>query len=160
MKKENIISAVVGLAAGILLTGFIISQSAPGYMIVENKSKLGFEETVETIKTAAAEAGWKVPTVHHIDKSVAKAGYNVLPVAVIELCKPGLAGKILEGDKERVVSSMMPCRVAVYKKGNGDVIVSRMNTGMMSSMFGGKVAEIMADATKETEKIFLTVIEN
>ena len=55
---------------------------------------------------------------------------------------------------------MMPCRVAVYKKGNGDVIVSRMNTGMMSSLFGGKVAEIMADATKETEKIFLTVIEN
>ncbi len=79
-------------------------------------------------------------------------------VTVIELCNVDLAGDILTGDENRIVSSMMPCRVAVYETSDGSVIVSRMNTGLMSSVFGGKVQEVMAMATDQTELILGSVI--
>lgn len=80
------------------------------------------------------------------------------PVTVIELCKVDLAGEILTGDDSRVVSSLMPCRVAVYETGDGRVVVSRMNTGMMSKLFGGDIERLMAQATSETEEIFASVL--
>lgn len=52
----------------------------------------------------------------------------------------------------------MPCRVAIYEKINGDVIVSRMNTCLVAGLFGDFVAETMDHATTETEEIFNNVI--
>jgi uncharacterized protein (DUF302 family) len=54
---------------------------------------------------------------------------------------------------------MMPCRVAVYETSDGEVIVNRMNTGAVSRVFGGRVAETMATATEETEAIFAPVLD-
>ena len=148
--------------AGILLTGFFIGAfavgltvyiSAPGLMINETRSPLGHGETVDRIVETAEEMGWKVPETHEIHVSVANGGYTVPPVTVIELCKVDLAGEILDNSENRVVSSMMPCRIAVYENENGEVVVSRMNTGLMSSMFGGEVQRIMSSATEETELI-------
>ena len=84
--------------------------------------------------------------------------FDVTPVTVIELCKVDLGGDILSSDESRVVSSMMPCRVAVYEDEEGRVIVSRMNTGLVSKLFGGNIATIMADATSETELIVSSVL--
>jgi len=52
-----------------------------------------------------------------------------------------------------LVSSMMPCRVAVYEDEEGRVIVSHMNADLVSKLFGGNIAAIIADATSETELI-------
>jgi uncharacterized protein (DUF302 family) len=127
-------------------------------MIVEDTSRLGYRETVDTIVAAAKEREWKVPKVHELDVSVKAAGHEVLPASVIELCHPDHAGKILASDDARRVSSLMPCRVAVYQTSDGSVVVSRMNTGLMSKAFGGLVAEIMPLATRDSEAIVRTVI--
>jgi len=158
MKAKFILTGVVGFVAGILLTGIIGISLAPGMMITENESIYSFEETVERIQSEAAEAGWKVPAVHEIDNSVASGGFDVAPVTVIELCKVDLAGQILSDADSRIVSSMMPCRVAVYEDAEGRVIVSRMNTGLVSKLFGGNIATIMAEATDETEQIVGSVL--
>ncbi len=145
---------VVGFVTGVVLTGIVVWAMAPGIMMIESQSALGFSETVQNIQNNAAEQKWVIPNVLRLDKSVAKEGYKVRPVAVIELCKPELAAKILAEDNARLVSSMMPCRVAVYEKSNGDVILSRMNTALMSKVFGGLVAKVMSEATAQTEQIF------
>lgn len=152
--KKVLAGAIGGLLVGILLTGLVIWTSAPGMMMIETHSNLGFDETIQAIQDNAAAQGWVVPNILRLDKSLAKEGYQVGPVAVIELCKPVYAKKVLAEDNARVVSSLMPCRVAVYQKSNGDTILSRMNTGLMSKMFGGLVTEVMSDATRETEEIF------
>ena len=144
--------------AGILLTGVIGISMAPGMMINENESIYSFNETVERIQAEAIEAGWKVPAVHVISNSVASGGFDVAPVTVIELCKVDLAGNILSDGDSRVISSMMPCRVSVYIDDDERVIVSRMNTGLVSKLFGGDIAAIMADATDETEQIVDSVL--
>jgi hypothetical protein len=53
---------------------------------------------------------------------------------------------------------MMPCRDAVYENEAGDVVIARMNSGLMSKFFGGLVAEVMADAAGENEEMFAPVI--
>lgn len=158
MKAKFILTGVAGFVAGVLLTGIIGISLAPGMMISENESIYSFEETVEMIQAEAIESGWKVPAVHEINISVASGGFDVAPVTVIELCKVNLAGQILSDDESRIVSSMMPCRVAVYEDEEGRVIVSRMNTGLVSKLFGGDIATIMADATDETELIVGSVL--
>jgi uncharacterized protein (DUF302 family) len=159
MNKKIFLAGVVGFVLGMLVLGLVGFSSAPEMMIVEDTSPLSFEETVQAIQDAAVAQGWKVPAVHEIDKSVAKAGYDVLPVSVIELCHPGHAGQILEDDQARVVTSMMPCRVSVYETSDGRVVISRMNTGLVSKFFGGKVTTVMANATADTEEILGAVFQ-
>ena len=158
MKAKLILTGIAGFVLGVLLTGIIAISAAPGMMMNENESNYSFYETVEIIQAEAIDAGWKVPAVHNIRNSVANGGFDVAPVTVIELCKVELAGQILSEDESRIVSSMMPCRVAVYEDEEGRVIVSRMNTDLVSRIFGGNVETIMADATAETEQIVGSVI--
>jgi len=159
MNKNTLLSGIIGFVIGIIVFGLVGYFSAAGIMIVEDYSAYNYEETVQKVKDAAAANDWKVPTIHEIDKSVKKAGFNVLPVTVIELCHPKLAGTILEDDDAKVVTSMMPCRLSIYETKDGKVKVSRMNTGLVSKMFGGTVTKVMADATKQSEKIVSSVLQ-
>ena len=158
MNKKVLIAGIGGFVLGVVLVGLVMFLVAPSMMIVEDESPLGYEETIQALNDAAAAQGWKVPAVHTIDTSVNNAGYDVLPVSVIELCQPDHAAKILEDDEARVVTSMMPCRVSVYQTSDGRVIISRMNTGLVSKLFGGLVAEVMAQATAENEQILSAVL--
>ena len=159
MKKEFWIGLVAGFLIAILLIGVAGYMAAPSVMIQEDLSQLGFEETVQAIQDSAAGQDWKVPTVHHIDSSVESAGYDVLPVAAIKLCQPDHAGRILEEDEAKIVTSMMPCRVSVYETGDGDVVISRMNSGLISKIFGGTVAEVMTQASAENEVILAPLFQ-
>ena len=156
--RKMILPAAIGFITGAVITVVAGISIAPGMMITENVSSLSFDETVEALTEATEDAGWKIPKIHQIDVSVSQDGYDVLPVTVIEVCNPDLAGTILEDDDARVVSSMMPCRIAVYERTDGTVVVSRMNTGLMSGMFGGLVKSTMADATDDTERIIASVL--
>ncbi|MCD4848944.1 MAG: DUF302 domain-containing protein [Candidatus Aegiribacteria sp.] len=158
MNVKYIITGLISFIAGAALVGIVGISVAPGMMINESESLYSYDDTVEIIQAEAETLGWKIPAVHVISNSVAGGGYDVAPVTVIELCKVDLAGQILSDDESRVVSSMMPCRVAVYETSEGDVIVSRMNTGMMSKLFGGDIERLMADATSETEQILGAVL--
>ena len=158
MKKKFVLTGIAGFVIGILTTGIIGISVAPDMMINENESNYSFDETVEIIQAKAEEAGWKVPAVHDIRNSVANGGFDVAPVTVIELCKVDLAGEILSDNDSRLVSSMMPCRVAVYEDEEGRVMISRMNTGLVSKIFGGNIETLMADATSETEQILRSVL--
>jgi uncharacterized protein (DUF302 family) len=101
--------------------------------------------------------GWIIPKQYKLDVSLSKAGYEILPVSVIELCKPEYAYKILSEDEYRLVSSMMPCRVAVYQKADGSTVISRMNTGLLSRVLDKTARDVMSRATQETDKILSPV---
>jgi len=146
--------AILGVTA-LMITGF---SAAPSLMIVEDESRFDFEETVEWIQVNALDQGWKVPTVHLLHDAVSPYGYEVGRVAVLELCQPHHAARILAEDRAKMVTSLMPCRVSVYETSEGRVMLSRMNTGLMARAFGGTVAEVMAEATQENEAILANLI--
>lgn len=158
MSFKSLITLIVGLVLGVVLTTVVAVSAAPKIMIVEDQSNFDFDTTIEMIRTSARENEWKIPTVHMLHDAVAPYGYQVDRVAVIELCQPHHAAKILAEDASRSVTSLMPCRVSVYETADGRVIVSRMNTGLIAQVFGGTIAEVMAEATQDNEKILTKVL--
>jgi uncharacterized protein (DUF302 family) len=159
MALKLALAVVLGLVVGAATCALLVYASAPRMMIVEDSSPLGHQATVDGIVAAAEARGWKVPAVHPLDESVAKAGHRVLPATVIEICHPDLAAQILADDDARRVASLMPCRVAVYTTSDGRVVVSRMNTGLMSRLFGGLVTRVMSQATGDSEAIVGAVLD-
>lgn len=149
---------IAGIVCGALLAGLVMWKRAAGMMLMEDPSTMNFADTVRTIQEQAEAHGWKLPKIHEISNTVNEAGYDVLPVTVIELCKADIAGRVLADDAGRRVASMMPCRVAVYETSGGDVVVSRMNSPLMSRMFGGIVQEAMTEAAVGNEELLASVL--
>ena len=158
MNKKVLIAGVGGFVLGVVLLGLVMFLVAPSMMIIEDVSPLSYEDTVQAIQEAAAAQDWVVPKVYDLKKSVAGDGYEVLPVSVLELCKPEHAARVLGDDDARIVTSLMPCRMAVYQTSDGTVVVSRMNSGLVSKVFGGLVTEVMAQAAAENEQILSAVL--
>ena len=152
---KNLITALLLL---VVFSLTVSAQEGGKAVVLENKSKLGFEETVEYISDKAAEKGWMVPIVHDLKKSVAKAGYEVRPVKVIEICNPHFASKILAEDKSRVITPMMPLRISVYEHENGDVVIARFNPDMVSKMFGDIAGETLLQACATSEEIVKDIV--
>jgi uncharacterized protein (DUF302 family) len=126
-------------------------------IVIEKKSRFGFDETVEILIADAEKREWKVPAVHDLQQSLAKSGKAVRPVKVIELCKPAYSGQMLELNDERIISVMMPCRISVYKKEDGLTYVSLINTGEMVAGLPANIARVMKEASDETFEIAKTV---
>ena len=155
---KMLFTGLAGLLVGAVITMAVVWTTAPGMMMLEDESRYGFEESLSEFRTAAEKAGWKIPVVHDLQATMAKFGKDVRRVQVFELCHPDHAYEILSRDDERIVSSMMPCRVAFYEKSDGKTYVSRMNTGLMGKMMSGVIPTVMADATRDSEAILNSVL--
>jgi len=151
--KKHILFAILGFVLGIFFSVVGVIKILPKMMIIEDQSQYNFERTFEELENSVKEHDWKIPKVHDLQKTMAKFNKKVRPVKVIELCHPDHAGRILKESDERIVSSLMPCRVAIYEKADGKTYFSRMNSGMMASIMGGLISEVMAEASTENEEI-------
>jgi uncharacterized protein (DUF302 family) len=122
-------------------------------IVVERKSRFGFEKTVQLLTETAEKHEWKVPFVHDLQQSLAKSGKHVRPVKVIEICKPQYSGKMLELNDERIISVMMPCRISVYEKEDGKTYIGLINTGELAAALPENIAAVMKAAADETFQI-------
>lgn len=156
---KMVLTGVLSFLAGVVITFGAFYFLAPSLMLLEDESKYGFEESVERFEAVVKEAGWKLPAVHDLQATMQNHGKDVKAVKVFELCHPEHAVKILEKDNERIVSSMMPCRVAIYEKNDGKVYVSRMNSRLMASTMGKVISEVMAEAATENETMLKSIIQ-
>ncbi len=156
--KKYLVTALISLATGFLAAMLIIIYQGPDLMMIEDQSRFDFEKTVSGLEDLAKDHGWSVPTVHNLQKSMEKAGHEVNKVKVVALCNPKHAIHILQGDEERVVSSMMPCRVAVYVKDDGKTYLSRMNSKLMSKGMNKNVRMTMKSAFEEMEEIISKLV--
>ncbi|HBG25038.1 MAG: hypothetical protein A2X17_03935 [Bacteroidetes bacterium GWF2_41_61] len=127
-------------------------------MFIENTSKYDFTETAQRLNDAVLAGGWTLLAIHDLKETLHKKGFEVLPVRVFEVCKGSLSVKMLERDKERLFSSLMPCRVSVYETSQGVTKISRLNAAIMAKEFGGIVEEVMGDAFEQMEKILEPLI--
>lgn len=129
-------------------------------MFIENESIYGFNDTVEKLSESIVSNGWKVTHVHDLHETLKKNNFDVLPVKVLEVCRPDYSVKILKNDSERIYSSLMPCRLSVYETSDGKTKISRMNSGVLAAQIGGIVEEVMSLAFNDIEKILKQYIKN
>jgi uncharacterized protein (DUF302 family) len=159
MEPQLVVATAGGLILGLVAAVAAGSVFARHLLIVEEPSPLGFEETVAGIVAEAEKRGWRVSIVHQLDISAAKeAGQLLLPASVVELCRPEYAAEVLRDDGSRMVTSLMPCRLAVYMTSDGDVTVSRANTGLLRRLFGGVVSRVLRRASRDAEEILTSAL--
>ncbi len=124
-----------------------------GDFIIELTSGYDFDRTVDNILKGAAERSWNIPATHDLQLSLLKSGKTVKPVKVIEICKPQYSGQMLELNHERIMSVMMPCRISVYVKDDGNTYVALIDGNKMSAGQPDSIAKVMKAASDETLEI-------
>jgi len=144
---------IVGVGATLLTIGIVI----PKKMFVTEESKFSFEETVDAIVESAEVSEWTVSHIYDLQASLKKKSFEVNPVNVISLCNPPYANNILGTDNDRMVSAMMPCRVAVYEKG-GKTFVSMLNAELFAPFLSKNAKQTIVATSKETIEILKPVI--
>lgn len=85
-------------------------------LVMEVQSPLDFEQTLEHIEVRAKEVGWKVPKKWkaNFQKNFKKiAGKDIGPMRLLKMCEPFMAADLLEADKNKFLSVMMPCTFSV-----------------------------------------------
>jgi len=127
-------------------------------MIIEKVSPWNFEKTVELLTSEAEKRDWKIPAIHDLQQSLAKAGKAVNSVKVLEVCKPEFSGKMLEKNDERIVSVMMPCRISIYLKEDGKTYVAMINGAALALGMPETVREVMTAASDEVNEIVDSVV--
>jgi uncharacterized protein (DUF302 family) len=122
-------------------------------LIIEMPGKRNIDATVESLLAAAASRGWKNPANHDLRQILLNFGKEVLPVRVLELCRPDYSSKILGMNDERSAAVFMPCRISVYEKEDGLAYISLMNPVPMTGLLPEPVAKTMIDASDELMEI-------
>ena len=79
-------------------------------------------------------------------------------VVNVYLCNPQGGYDIMKNDVYKPMAMMMPTAVSVYETSVGEVHVSRMNLGRMSSMFRGTVREALRGGGAKLEKALEGVV--
>ena len=70
---------------------------------------------------------------------------------LVNLCQPNHAFNILSEDDNKKISVFMPCTISVFQKSDGKTYIGNMNAGLLGSMFGDTVAEVMAEVSVEQQ---------
>ena len=149
---KTVLTLIVGGLLGVIVTAVAGWNMMPGLMIHETVSPFNVEETVEKIKENALAKGWVVADVKPMNNSIKKHGGGDLPpVRLVELCQANYAYNILELDPNKKISVFMPCTISVYQKEDGKAYIGNMNAGLLGKMFGGRVAEVMADVSVDQQ---------
>ncbi len=119
----------------------------------EDVSPADFYATIDRLSKEIEGKSWIISNVYDLQKTLKNFGETVLPVHVFSLCHPSHSSRILKKDTERIISSMMPCRISVYEKSDGKTYVSRMNPAMLASTYGGLIEKVMTESANEVEEI-------
>lgn len=154
---KSITIFLTGLIVGAGATFLVISTIMPQKMFVAEESKFSFEETVNTIVETAEKNEWTVSHIYDLQASLKKKNFDVAPVYVLSLCNPKYANNILGTDDDRVVSAMMPCRVAVYEKGE-KTYISMLNAELFARFLSKNAKQTIVDTSEETLEILKPVI--
>ncbi|MDP8266197.1 MAG: DUF302 domain-containing protein [Candidatus Aceula meridiana] len=160
---NTIISFILLFISGVVFAGLSIFILIPKMMIVSKESKYDFYETIRHIEESIKKAGWNHKGTDMMSEEIkSKTGEDFgVKVAGIKLCRAIYAKEILMSESSRFVSCLMPCSFSVWETDDGRVMVSKMNTGLMGRMLGGKIAEIMGGRVgPEEHEMLKNVIVN
>ena len=140
---------------GLLIAFFI----TPSLMFRQDQHQQDFDATVAALEEVIEKRGWKTPVIHDLQATMKKFGKDVRSVKVLEICHPDHSYEILSQGEERIVSSMMPCRISVYEKEDGSVWISRINYCIKAKPMSPVIRKTMSAAAADVEEIIAEVMQ-
>lgn len=143
---------------GILLSMVLLYFAMPKTMINKTKSPYSFDTTISKITENVKAEKWSLMGIKRVDKSIEKHGHDAeTKVALIEICHPAHAAKIINDTASAHIAVMMPCTIAIYETTNHEVYISTMNVKPMSWIFGGTVKKVMGGPVAKAQQKFITL---
>ena len=143
-----------------LVEALIISScSMSKMMFLEDESKYEFNKTAVELKLVLEKNGWQVTEKRDMKEHYAQFGYETRDIVTFEICKPKGAVDILTEDKYTRMVPFMPMRVAIYKKSDGKIYISRLKLKMMGKMNTGVVKRVMKVGAIDLEKAVKELIQ-
>ncbi len=144
----------------LLIAVFILSGcSMSKMMFLEDESKYEFNKTAVELKLVLEKNGWQVTEKRDMKEHYAQFGFETRDIVTFEICKPKGAVDILNEDKYTRMVPFMPMRVAIYKKSNGKIYISRLKLKMMGKMNKGVVKKVMKVGAIDLEKAVVELIK-
>lgn len=122
------------------------------------KSKLGFDETINAIKSGAEKRGWKVGAVQDMQAQMRAAGAkDAKRMKIIHLCPAGANEKVAKAGGGK--TPPLPCRATVFDGKDGKLYVMRMNLSNLAKTLPGDLAKAMAEVGAEEEALYKNIVE-
>jgi uncharacterized protein (DUF302 family) len=123
-------------------------------MLYEKTSQKTMAEIELALRDAAARHRLGVIHVHDLQKTMKEKGVGFdRECMIFEVCNPHQAKRALEANP--AISTVLPCRISVYQKGEEKVISTFLPTAMMQ-LFESSGLEAVA---QEVEKVVKEMID-
>jgi uncharacterized protein (DUF302 family) len=154
------VGAIGWVLTGMVVMGALVWLLMPSMMLVEHESPLGYQETVDALNSVIeSRPGWKATATYDFHKTIQDAGHGPIEqVGSVAICNPQYASRILSADDNKKVTAFMPLGIGVYQDKDGNVYVSELNVALVGMMFGGTIADVMADAGNDVGEIISLAI--
>jgi len=124
-------------------------------MMSEQRSRLGFTETVSALQNAAKKRGWEIGPAMNMQEAMQKAGQrDARPFTVLTMCRKDLAENLLKAQMTNRTMPFAPCRISVFEGSDGKTYIARPNTARMAQMATPTFAQLL-NAFVEEEKALL-----
>jgi uncharacterized protein (DUF302 family) len=149
------VRALAWVLVGMVIMGAAVWILMPSMMLVVHKSPLGYAETVTALNAAIdSKPDWMALQTYDYQRNIGDAGHGQIDrVGSVALCNPSYASRILSDDDNRYVTAFMPLGIGVYEDEDGSVYISELNVALLGMMFGGTIAEVMADAGNDVSEV-------
>ena len=152
---KRAVRAILWMLSGMIIMGAAVWALMPSMMLAVHESPMDYQETIEALKTSIDKrSGWKAVETYDFQDNIHDAGHGPIDnVGAVALCHPLYASRILAAKDNRKVTAIMPLGIGVYQDKEGKVYVSELNVALLGMMFGGTIAEVMADAGNDINEI-------
>ena len=120
-------------------------------LIAERECTLPWETAVQRFPEAVMKnPGWTVRTVP-CGLPVPVKGSRI---AVFEICSRKYAGAILKDPDARKTAAVLPCKIAIYERGD-KTFIARLNGGVFMRLLGGTAAEVFSNGIRPEQSVML-----
>lgn len=123
-------------------------------MLFHVDSSKSIEEVCAGMEPVVQKHKFGVMTVHNLKETMAKKGVQFdRDCYIFEICNPNQAKKVLESKME--VSTLLPCRVSIYKEGD-KVRIAMLKPTAMINFFSAPNLQPVAE---EVESVIVSIMK-
>jgi uncharacterized protein (DUF302 family) len=122
-------------------------------------SRLGYDETVNAIKTSAGKHGWTVGEVQDMQAKMQQAGMkDAKRMKIIPACPAQANEKIAKASGGK--APPLPCRTTVFEDKDHKVMVVRMNTTNMAKLVPDPaLAKVLTEIGAEENAVYKDILQ-
>jgi len=124
-------------------------------MLYKREAKGSVEEVKQRLEEATKANKFGVLGTINLKKKMEDKGIAFdAQCQILEVCNPGQAKKVLEGNMD--ISTLLPCRIAVYEQ-DGKVVVTTLKPTVLLGLFD---SPDLAPVAEDVEKTMIQIIDD